>query len=36
LKPKAINDLLYIQKKDATKTADALAKLETDLNGSVK
>jgi mRNA interferase RelE/StbE len=36
LKPRAIKDLRRIQKKDATRIADALEKLETDLNGNVK
>lgn len=36
LKPRAIKDLRRIQKKDATRIADALEKLETNLTGSVK
>ena len=36
LKPRAIKDLRRIQKKDATRIADALEKLEDDLAGNVK
>ena len=36
LKPRAIKDLRRIQKKDATRIADALEKLETDLTGNIK
>ena len=36
LKPRAIKDLRRIQKKDATKIADALEKLENNLTGNVK
>jgi mRNA interferase RelE/StbE len=36
LKPRAIKDLRRIQKKDATRIADALEKLVIDLTGNVK
>ena len=36
LKPKAIKDLRHLQKQDASRIADALERLETDLTGNVK
>ncbi len=36
LKPKAIKDLKHLQKQDATRIADALERLESDLTGDVK
>ena len=36
LKPRAVKDLRRIQKKDATRIADALEKLEIDFTGNVK
>ena len=36
LKPKAIKDLRHLQEQDASRIADALERLETDLTGNVK
>ena len=36
LKPRAIKDLKHLQKQDASRLADALERLQTDLTGDVK
>jgi len=36
LKPRAIKDLKHLQKKDASRIADALERLQSDLTGDVK
>ena len=36
LKPKAIKDLKHLQKQDASRIADALERLQSDLTGDVK
>jgi mRNA interferase RelE/StbE len=36
LKPRAIKDLKHLQKQDASRIADALEKLQSDLTGDVK
>jgi len=36
LKPRAIKDLKHLQKQDASRIADALERLQSDLTGNVK
>jgi len=36
LKPRAIKDLKHLQKQDASRIADALERLQSDLTGDVK